>query len=225
MRFLTLFVACSIVSAAAKKAPPSSPLDQYLERARQGSSDSGQKSPGSIYTPTAPFADVFRDLRAGRLYDLVTIVVSDNTSAVSSGATDTSRKSAANAGITALGGQTKATGPLANLANMNGTQTLQGQGTTSRQTTLTTTLTAQVVAVLPNGNIVVEGRKELGVNSEHQVITVRGIVRPDDLTPANSISSAQIAMLEVKVNGKGVVADSVKRPFILYRLLMGLLPF
>ena len=216
---------CFVLGAASRKPMPPSPLDQYLERAREASSDSAPKSPGSIYSASAPLAAGFRDLRAGRVYDLVTIVVSDNTSAVSSGATNTSRKSAATAGITALGGQTKATGPLANLANMTGTQTLQGQGTTSRQTTLTTTLTAQVVAVLPNGNIVVEGRKELGVNSEHQVVTVRGIVRPDDLTPANSISSSQIAMLEVKVNGKGVVADSVKRPFFLYRLLMGLLPF
>jgi len=63
------------------------------------------------------------------------------------------------------------------------------------------------------------------VNSEHQVVTVRGVIRPIDLSPGNVISSNQIAQMEIKINGKGVVNDAVKRPFILYRLLLGLLPF
>jgi flagellar L-ring protein precursor FlgH len=63
------------------------------------------------------------------------------------------------------------------------------------------------------------------VNGEKQVVLVRGSIRPDDVSPANSVTSAQIANLEVSVNGKGVVGDSIRRPFILYRLLLGLLPF
>ena len=57
------------------------------------------------------------------------------------------------------------------------------------------------------------------------MVSVRGVIRPADLSPGNVISSNQIAQMEVKVNGKGVVNDAVKRPFILYRLLLGLLPF
>jgi flagellar L-ring protein precursor FlgH len=57
------------------------------------------------------------------------------------------------------------------------------------------------------------------------VVTVRGIIRPNDLSTANTVRSDQIAQLELKVNGKGVVGDAVRRPFILYRLLLGLLPF
>jgi flagellar L-ring protein FlgH len=102
---------------------------------------------------------------------------------------------------------------------------LQAQGSTTRQSSLTTTLTAEVIAVLPNGNLVVEGQKEIMVNSERQLVTVRGVVRQEDLSPVNSVSSDRLAMLEVRVNGKGVVGDSIKRPFILYRLLLGLLPF
>ena len=63
------------------------------------------------------------------------------------------------------------------------------------------------------------------VNSENQRITVRGVIRPVDLQPNNSIPSNQIGQLEVRVNGKGVVNDAVRRPFFLYRLLLGLLPF
>jgi flagellar L-ring protein FlgH len=57
------------------------------------------------------------------------------------------------------------------------------------------------------------------------VLAIRGIVRPVDLSTANVVPSDRIAEMEIQVNGKGVVADSVKRPFILYRLILGLLPF
>jgi flagellar L-ring protein precursor FlgH len=90
---------------------------------------------------------------------------------------------------------------------------------------LSTTITAEVTAVLPNGNLVVKGEKEISVNSEKQVITIQGIVRPEDLSPQNSVSSHSVARMEIQVNGKGVVNDAVKRPFVLYRLLLGLLPF
>ncbi len=91
--------------------------------------------------------------------------------------------------------------------------------------TLTTTLTARVTHVLPNGYLVVEGSKDIQINSEHQAITVRGVVRPTDLTPGNVVRSDHLAQMEIRLNGKGVVNDAVRRPFILYRLLMGLLPF
>ena len=124
-----------------------------------------------------------------------------------------------------MAGATKAAGPLANLAGMSGDSKLQGQGTTSRETVLTTTLAARVTHVLPNGYLVLEGSKEIVVNSENQVVTVRGVLRPSDLTPGNVARSDRLAQMEIRINGKGVVGDAIRRPFILYRLLMGLLPF
>jgi flagellar L-ring protein precursor FlgH len=79
--------------------------------------------------------------------------------------------------------------------------------------------------VLPNGYLVVEGTKNLVVNSEHQAVKVRGVIRPTDLSPGNIISSSQIAQVEIKIDGKGVVNDSVRRPNFIYRFLLGLLPF
>lgn len=182
-------------------------------------------SPGSLFSPGGQLADAVRDLRASRLDDIVTILVSDRASATATGTTNTARKSSAKAGIQALGGALKATGPWPNMAAMTGDQQLQGQGTTSRDSTFTTTLSARVTHVLPNGNLVVQGEKQLWVNSERQAVVVRGIVRPADLSSGNQILSDRLAELEVRINGKGVVADSVRRPFILYRILMGLLPF
>jgi flagellar L-ring protein FlgH len=90
---------------------------------------------------------------------------------------------------------------------------------------LTASLSARVVSVLPNGYLVVEGTKRVQVSSENQVVTVRGVIRPVDLDTTNSIASNRIAQMEVLVNGKGVVNDSIKRPNFLYRLLLGILPF
>ena len=63
------------------------------------------------------------------------------------------------------------------------------------------------------------------MNGEHQTVTLLGVIRPDDITPANTITSGQISDMDILVNGKGVVTDAVKRPLILYRLLLGLIPF
>jgi flagellar L-ring protein precursor FlgH len=111
------------------------------------------------------------------------------------------------------------------LANVSGNTTLNGQGQTTRQTDLTTTLSARVTHVLPNGYLVVEGSKDIQVNSERQTVSVRGVVRPVDLSPGNLVPSTSLADLEVHINGKGVVNDAVRRPFFLYRLLLGLMPF
>ena len=79
--------------------------------------------------------------------------------------------------------------------------------------------------MLPNGCLVVEATKNVEINGERQTITVRGVVRPADIDPTNSIQSNRLGELDVRVNGKGVVGDAIRRPFILYRLLLGLLPF
>jgi flagellar L-ring protein precursor FlgH len=108
---------------------------------------------------------------------------------------------------------------------MNSQQQLDGQGATSRTSTVSTTLSARVIKVLTNGNLIVEGSKAVAINSENQTVSVRGIVRPIDIAPDNSIPSTRVSDLEVRINGKGVVNDAIHRPNILYRLLLGVLPF
>ena len=205
---------------------PPSALDKYIEQASQPETTTGPMvATGSLWTPAAWFSDLAADQRSRRVDDIVTIVVQESASAVSTGQVKTSRQSSAQSSITALAGLTKATGPWANLANLGGQTTLNGQGTTSRTTTLTTVISARVTHVLRNGNLVVEGTKIVGINSENQTITVRGVIRPIDLDTTNTVQSARLAQMEIQVNGKGVVADAVHRPNILYRILLGILPF
>ncbi len=180
-------------------------------------------SPGSLYTASGRLADSARDVRAGEVGDIVTIVVNEAASAVVSGVSNSSRKSSAAASITGAYGIT--TPRLTNLLGATNDTQLAGAGTTSRNLTLSTTISARVVEVQSNGNLVIEGSKDIGVNSDKQSIVVRGVVRPADLSSANMVNSVQVANLQVKVTGKGVVGDAIRRPNFLYRLLLGLLPF
>lgn len=183
------------------------------------------QSPGSLFQAGGALTGATRDLRASTTGDIVTIVVADRASASATGGTNTKRQSSGNAQISSLAGTLAAGNPLASLLDFSNSRDLKGQGETTRGMDLTTTISARVVATTPNGLLVVEGTKTTMVNSERQVIVLRGLVRPVDVTPANTIRSDQVSDLTLQVNGKGVVDDAIKRPFVLYRIILGLLPF
>jgi len=228
MKILCLVLLSAALPAPArtkKNGPPSAPVDRYVDEATIRETTAPAASPGSLYTTGKSFSDLARDPRSSGVDDLVTILVSDSASAVSKGTTNTQRKSSSANSITAAAGALKAGSALPNLLNVTGNTQLAGQGQTTRQTTLSTTLTARVSKVLPNGYLMLEGYKEISVNSEKQLVTVRGVCRPQDLSPGNIVRSDHLAQLEVHVTGKGVINDAVKRPFILYRILLGLMPF
>ena len=219
---------CASASDKTKKksSPEPSPLDKYIgDSYKDYSSPDAAHPAGSIWSQNALFSNLGMDLKASRVDDLVTIVVNETFSAVATGDVKTARQSQAQASVAAAGGITKTTGPLANLVKSNTQTSLQGQGSTSRGAVLTATLSARVTHVLPNGYLVVEGTKNVKVSSENQVVTVRGVIRPVDLDTTNTIASERIAQMEIQVNGKGVINDSIRRPNILYRLLLGILPF
>jgi flagellar L-ring protein precursor FlgH len=221
-----LLAAVLTLSAKSKQKPDApSPLDHYMAEAAARPAQAGPVSPGSVWSPGSRLADGARDLRASQVDDILTILVVEKASAVASGTTKTARASTTKNSISALAGVTRAAGPWANLAGTSGATQLSGDGTTSRDLVLSTTLTARVTAVLPNGSMLVESSKDISINSERQTITVRGVARPADIGPDNTLRSDRLAELEVRVNGKGVVGDAIRRPFFLYRFLLGLLPF
>lgn len=232
MKWLVCILLCVCAALGAKgnsrkkeKAPAISPLDRYVTEATARSAEASATSPGSLWSPGSRLADGARDLRASQVDDVVTILVVEKASAVASGTTKTARSSSTKNSVSALAGVTRAAGPWANLAGVSGDTQLAGQGTTSRDVTLSTNLSARVARVLPNGAMLVEATKDIEINSERQTICVRGVVRPADIGADNTVPSDRLANLEVRVNGKGVVGDAIRRPFFLYRLLLGLLPF
>jgi flagellar L-ring protein precursor FlgH len=222
---LAIFATANYGAEKHKKAAEPSALDKYLQEALKQPAEPVQPSAGSLWSPASRLTNVGSDVRAGQVDDLVTIVVDEQASAVATGTSKTARSSAAQSQVAALAGKKSVSGAAQNLLNLNSAQSLDGSGATSRGATLSATLSARVVHVLPNGYLVLEGTKEVQVNSEHQVVTVRGVIRPADLSTGNIISSNQIAQMEIRINGKGVVNDSIRRPNILYRILLGILPF
>ena len=188
-----------------KKLEDTSPLDRYIrEAAGRQTPGNPQKPAGSLWSPTSRLTDLGSDIRAAQVDDLITVLVSESASAIAQGTTKTQRQSSLSSTVGALAGPKNPKSALANLANVNTQAQLNGEGATSRSTQLNTTLSARVTQVLPNGYLVVEGTKDVVVNSERQVVTVRGIVRPMDLTTDNIVTSAHIAQMEVTIKGKGV---------------------
>lgn len=224
---MTIFILLPLLACsagwAADRTPPSA-LDRYIQEATERGALT-QSGAGSLYVAGGRLSELGRDLRAVQIDDLVTVVVADRASAVAKGTTSSSRKSKVDSSIGKLAGPVRAAGPWGSLAQLDSAQTLDGQGQTTRESALTTTLTARVTHVLPNGFLVLEGVKDVWVNSERQQVSVRGVIRWNDVGPANTVRSDRLANLEVRVNGRGVVGDAIRRPNFLYRLLLGLLPF
>ena len=222
-----VFVGLPGASAANAKGRPKleieSPIDRMIREADRFATGDSAPAMGSVYSQATLMGDAYRDLRASRIDDIITVLVSDSASAISKGTTASQRKSSASGGVKTIFG--KSVAPLGDLATLSGASTLDSQGSTGRESTLTTTLTARVTRVLPNGSLVIEGDKEVVVNAERQVIHLRGVIRTFDVSTSNTVRSDRVANLEVRVNGKGVVGDAIRRPNILYRILTGILPF
>ena len=185
----------------------------------------GRYSKGSLYNDQSYLSELGRDPKAAVVGDLVTIRVAEQASALTTGASSSTRTSEADHSIGSLFGVLNPAGTLANLARSTGESTLDGEGATSRRTSVTATITAYVTHVMPNGNLVIEGIKEILVNSERQVVWLRGMARQVDLLPDNSVRSDRIAMMELRINGKGVVNDAIRRPNLLMRIFNKVMPF
>lgn len=218
-------LACAQAADRKKRGQEPSAVDRWLEESAARVEQTPPPAPGSLWQPGAQLGGLGRDLRAAQIDDLVTIVVAESASALSSGTVKTQRDSSASASVGSLGHKFGAGSALSNLANLSGSTKLDGQGSTGRQTVLTAFISARVTRVMTNGYLVVEGKKTVQVNSEQQIVSIRGVVRPVDLAQDNSIESNRVAQMEIGVNGKGVVNDAIRRPMFLYRLLTGLLPF
>ena len=96
---------------------------------------------------------------------------------------------------------------MSKLLNANTSSKYDGSGSTTRKENLNATITARVVDVLANGNLLIEGRRNVMVNHEDQIIVLEGTVRPKDISADNLVNSAQIADARITYSGKGIVSD------------------
>ena len=198
-------------------------LKDYIDSAKRRSLEE-ERAEGSLWSNNGRQSNMFRDLKAYNIDDVVTIWVSESTQALASADALNSKSTSASAGFDNLFGLEKRISELPTLIAGETNSKFEGQGSTSRQTTLSTNLTARVVDVLPNGYLVVEGMREIHVNNENQSLYLSGVVRPEDISPDNIVLSSAVAQMSVRLEGHGVVSQPIK-PGWLYRILNGVMPF
>jgi flagellar L-ring protein precursor FlgH len=208
----------------AKPTPPEEALHAYVEhvRAQQAAE---VKTPGSIWSPEGRLVRLGTDAKAVRLHDVLSIVVTESLAASTDGQVKNSRASNANSGLTSLFGLLKASNVLQNLVGMTASSGLAAQGQSTTNSSLATTFGGEVVDVLPNGMLVVQATRQLTFSQQTQVIKLRGLVRPEDVSAQNQVLSTAMTDLELEVTGKGIINDSTYRQNPLVRFLEKLLIF
>jgi flagellar L-ring protein precursor FlgH len=207
-----------------KATPPEEALKAYIQRVRT-QHDSEVRTPGSIWIDQGRLVRLSTDAKAARLHDVVSIVVSESLAASTDGQVKNSRASNASSAFTGLFGNLGATNRLQNLLGQNASSGLTAQGQSVTNSSLATTFGGEVVDVLPNGMLVVQATRQLTFSQQTQLIKLRGLVRPEDVSAQNQVLSTAMTDLELEVTGKGIVNDYTYRQNPIWRFLQRLLVF
>jgi flagellar L-ring protein precursor FlgH len=207
-----------------KPTPPETALRAYIERVRAQQA-AEVLTLGSIWSPEGRLVRLGTDAKAVRLHDVVSIVVTESLAASTDGQVQNSRTSSANSAITALFGKLKTSNNAQNLLGMNASSGLTAKGQSTSNSSLTTTFGGEVVDVLPNGMLVVQATRQLIFSQQTQLIKLRGLVRPEDVSAQNQVLSTAMTDLELEVTGKGIVNDSTYRQNPVVRFLERVLVF
>ena len=188
---------------------------------------------GSLWSDVSG-VDLFPDIRARKVGDIVTVRIVEDPEAELNANTKTSRSSSINASTLKFLGYMQALAEKnPRLAQNPGTDNLisatlgmdfDGKGSSDRDGHVKAFIAAVVERVLPNGNLYINGKREIKVNNEMQFITISGIIRPEDISPTNEISSTYVASARILYAGKGPVADK-QRPGWLGRVVDYVWPF
>jgi flagellar L-ring protein precursor FlgH len=199
-----------------KKKPPvaSDNYDElyarYLASARGLGAADAQTSPGGA---VAWMAGLGLDPRARQVNDLVTIQVVESIVGTGSADSSLSKSSSGSASVSNLFGlETKLPDWLdpTNLVNTASDTDFKGGGVTTRSGELIARMTARVVEVLPNGDLVLEGAREIDINGDRQIVVLTGVVRPSDVDRDNVVRSTEIGQFRIRYFGRGLIRDNLK---------------
>ncbi len=229
MKKLIIALLCSILLASC--APTQQPVIAIQEPLEEiHNAEPVIKEDGSLWQNGN--RSMFSDQKARNVGDIVTVIISETASASKQASTSTDRKTSMSAGIPNLFGLENSsifTGAnpsmdINNLVSADFSNGFDGAGSTSRKEDLSAYLTTQVVGRYPNGQLKIRGGKEVMVNNEVQIIYLTGIIRPVDITAANTVSSSKILNARISYTGKGAISDKQK-PGWAMRVLDNVWPF
>lgn len=173
----------------------------------------------------------FNDQRASRIGDILTVQIEIDDSAQVSNSSNRSRSASTSAGISNFFGLEGGLGRIfggefdpENLVGADAASDHTGTGAINRQEKIALTVAAVIVDRLPNGNLVIAGRQEVRINAELRELTVSGIIRPEDITSANTINHTQIAEARIAYGGRGQIS-AVQRPNLGQRVADAVTPW
>lgn len=208
--------------------PAEAPRQANIAASGQPSADGAAQRNSLWRTGARAF---FRDQRAARVGDILTVEISIADSASVTNTSARSRTSGESAGLDHLLGLEDAAGAIlpggydpANAVELTADSNSEGTGTVDRSEEIDLTIAAVVTGVLPNGNLVIEGRQEVRVNYEVRELLISGIVRPEDISNGNTVKNTQIAEARISYGGRGQITD-VQQPRYGQQVLDVLLPF
>lgn len=223
---LMVALACLFTAACAKQNNEVVYIPEPLEEIQQPAPE--VHTNGSLWSDQS--TSLVADHKARNIGDIVTITISEQSSATREATTSSGKDSTYSAGIPNLFGLensdfiTDSNLDLSNLINANFNNSFEGSGRTERSGDLTAMLSAQVIGVYPNGNFKIRGGKEVMVNNEVQIIYLSGIIRPVDITAANTVDSNKILNARISYTGRGPVSDK-QEPGWLGRTIDHIWPF
>jgi len=161
----------------------------------------------------------FGDQRARRVGDILTVAIDINDRAQTQNSTQRNRTNSASGGVANFFGLENSLGrafpggfDAANMIGTEGAVNANGSGSVNRSERVNLTVAAVVTAVMPNGNLVIQGRQEVRTNREVRELTVAGIVRPEDISSANTIRHSQIAEARISYGGRGDISRMQATP-------------
>lgn len=206
---------CGLLGACASNAPQK----PWWSNANV-SAPPAKHSDGAIYS-SSNAQPMFGDVRAHQVGDVLTVIVNEQASASKQANTQINRQGTVNNSASALFGSTN---PGRYNLKAGSNNKFNGSGQSAQKNSFTTTLTAVVTHVLPNGNLVIQGSKQLLLDQGKEFIRLRGVVRPASIQPNNTVLSQDVADANIQYTGAGVF-QSAQHVGWLQRFLMAIWPF
>ena len=226
--FLILF--CLLVAGCGPKGAKSTEFEEYEYKAANKTKKKAQQNFGSLWRKEQGENGLYSDIKAYEQGDIVTVAIYESASANNEADTSTGRDSSASASIGSIFGLEKRIAKInegmdpTNLLQTEYSNSFEGSGGTSREGELQATLTTRVVQVMPDGNLKIQGNKDITVNNESNIIRLSGIVRPEDIDAGNTVDSKYVLNANIDYKGRGVISDKQGQGWLV-RIMDNVWPF
>jgi len=169
---------------------------------------------GGVFNTAGSF-DLFMDLRARAVGDILTIALIEKTNAQKEQSTSTAKKSKTDTGTPIIaGGPITYKGKQILSNSITGDRAFDGKADSSQSNSLIGNITVSVAERLPNGNLLVRGEKLININQGEEYIRLQGIIRPVDIGPDNAVASTKVADAKISYSARGALADSNKQGWL-----------